>query len=731
MARLRNLGNAQASAYFPPPTGSTRSSPRKAAHESPSKRELRYTSLNDSEDSFLVPKAKAGADGETSPAKKQRVLRPVASNSRLLRKLSDESLAATPNRRERRVRESGLGRDSGSSLSYSKMLAKSMAKKQGRRLDAGLSFEASIMGSQIFEQQTIADEDEVEKSILCDEENEVEMDQGNIVIHIDDEEEEDDDEEPVVNVRRRRQQPKARRVVTDSEEESELEDKSVCSKSQKIPSREVSHEIENEMPPPLASMRPPFRKGRNQISNWAQEVIDLTGSPEPPSSFAVEPPVRVRSASLASSRPTSSESHDAGAILHFSPTPTKQRSPRKAPPVSRPSTPPAPQSPSKLVSPSKKNIRIPNAPALRPSIDAFWDPAVVNDWNDKHSPSKPLLSPRKQKLYKQLEMQMGSINLSDTESDESPPSPTMSPRKKATSPVKQPKAGADASAPTPAILRAQRKDFAARKHAMAEEFMIELDNTITGGKIAELSKSTGGIKLIWSRTLKTTAGRANWRREQIRCRTGSSPTDFKVDIRHHCSIELAEKVIDEPERLYNVLAHEYCHLTTFMISEVRNNPHGAEFKAWGAKVTRAFSQSNNVEVTTKHSYKIEYKYVWECVACGYEFKRHSKSVDPVRHSCGRCKGKLVQTKPTPRTPAAGKTGDAATGKSEYQVFVKTHFARVKKEMAERGEDTQMGKVMENVARQYREDKARRHEEAKAATQVKVDEVEIALEGLKI
>jgi predicted SprT family Zn-dependent metalloprotease len=330
---------------------------------------------------------------------------------------------------------------------------------------------------------------------------------------------------------------------------------------------------------------------------------------------------------------------------------------------------------------------------------------------------------------------MRSIDLSDDENEASLPSPIVSPKKKQgktqnPSPVKKGKAVSGSTSPNVGDIRAQRKDFAARKHIIAEAFLVELDKTIANGKIADLSESTGGIKLVWSRTLKTTAGRANWRREQIRMRTGPLPSDVTVEIRHHCSIELAEKVIDDEERLYNVLAHEYCHLTTFMISEVRNNPHGAEFKSWGAKATRAFADKG-VEVTTKHSYKIEYKYIWECVTCGYEFKRHSKSVDPVRHSCGRCKGKLVQTKPTPRI-AGGKNGNGKGGevkKSDYQMFVKEHFGRVKREMAEKGMDTQMGRVMETVAREYR---AAKEEKAKSkTTSVEVEEVEFALEGLKI
>ncbi|KAJ4348354.1 uncharacterized protein N0V89_009728 [Didymosphaeria variabile] len=259
---------------------------------------------------------------------------------------------------------------------------------------------------------------------------------------------------------------------------------------------------------------------------------------------------------------------------------------------------------------------------------------------------------------------------------------------------------------------------------MAEAFLAEVDAAITNGRIAELSSNSGGIKLVWSKTLKTTAGRANWRREQIRLRSGPLPSDTRVEIRHYCSIELAEKVIDNEERLYNVLAHEYCHLTTFMISEVRNNPHGAEFKSWGAKVTAAF-KTRGIEVTTKHSYKIDYKYIWECVACGYEFKRHSKSVDPVRHSCGRCKGLLVQTKPCPRGGAVDKDGKKQSG--EYQVFVKENFSRVKKEMDRRGEETAMGKVMAAVAKDYKKMKAAKAKEVES----QVDDLEAAIEGLMI
>lgn len=385
-----------------------------------------------------------------------------------------------------------------------------------------------------------------------------------------------------------------------------------------------------------------------------------------------------------------------------------------------------PLSPNKLVSPSKKKPVIPKAPDLRPSLDAFWNPEIVNEWNEQHSPAKKLVSPRKQQWRKDVHRVVDGLELESVSStDDERASPVQKPKNKSQrSQSTKENASNMANLSTKAI-RAQRKDFADRKNDIATNFLAELDATICSGAIATLSETTGGIKLIWSNTLKTTAGRANWRREVIRIKSTSSPPTYTTEVRHHCSIELASKVIDDSSRLYNVLAHEFCHLLTFMISEVRNNPHGAEFKSWGRKVSSAFAD-RGVEVTTKHSYAIEYKFVWECVSCGYEFKRHSRSVDTTRHSCGKCKGRLVQTKPVPRNGGAGKDGEGAK-KSEYQIFVKENFKSVKEQMDLQGLDTQMGKVMEVVAKQYRE----RKERDGAAGEKVIDSLDIALNDLKL
>ncbi|RSL65751.1 hypothetical protein CEP53_003581 [Fusarium sp. AF-6] len=311
-----------------------------------------------------------------------------------------------------------------------------------------------------------------------------------------------------------------------------------------------------------------------------------------------------------------------------------------------PSTPPKTSKPKGLMSPSKK-VQIPKTPH-RPSMDAFWNQDVVNEWNDHHSPRKLMLPPV-----------------------------TRSPSK--ASPKKDPK-------------KETKKAFAARKHALAESFLAELDREITQGEIAKLAESTGGVKLVWTKTLNTTAGRASWRRETIRTTRKTDGAQLSVTYNHHASIELAEKVIDDEHRLLNVMAHEFCHLANFMISGITTNPHGREFKAWAARCSAKFGD-RGIEVTTKHSYDIDFKYVWECSACGTEFKRHSKSIDPQRHRCGSCKGLLKQTKPTPR--GGGATG----GPSKYQIFVREQMAVVREENPGSPQKVVMKLIAEKWAKQ--------------------------------
>jgi predicted SprT family Zn-dependent metalloprotease len=237
-----------------------------------------------------------------------------------------------------------------------------------------------------------------------------------------------------------------------------------------------------------------------------------------------------------------------------------------------------------------------------------------------------------------------------------------------------------------------KKVFAQKKHEIANAFLRELDQSIADGKVSEMAALTGGITIIWSKKLNTTAGRANWKRETTKATIlgAEDKAETKITYRHYASIELAEKVIDDEERLLNVIAHEFCHLANFMVSGVRNNPHGKEFKSWALKCSRQFGD-RGIIVTTKHSYDIDYKYIWECTNCGTEFKRHSKSIDPSKHQCGTCKSKLVQTKPVPRPNATT---------SEYQLFVKENMKKVK----EQNPGSPQKQIMTLVGKMYQEHK---------------------------
>jgi SprT-like family len=127
-------------------------------------------------------------------------------------------------------------------------------------------------------------------------------------------------------------------------------------------------------------------------------------------------------------------------------------------------------------------------------------------------------------------------------------------------------------------MKQEKQAFESKKEQLAIDFLAELDSTITGGRISELTRETGGITIFWNKKLNTTAGMAQWKKEPTRTTTEDGSTCKTY--RHCASIQLATKIIDEEQRLLNTLAHEFCHLANFMISEIKNNPHGKEFKAW-------------------------------------------------------------------------------------------------------------------------------------------------------
>ncbi|KAK5449605.1 hypothetical protein LTS15_008680 [Exophiala xenobiotica] len=351
----------------------------------------------------------------------------------------------------------------------------------------------------------------------------------------------------------------------------------------------------------------------------------------------------------------------------------------KTPPATPPQSPSKLKSPSKLLSPSKRHF-VPHSPH-RQSMDAFWDHNVINEWNDEYSPKKaPATSPRKKGLARfQIWSDFEQDDDQDIGSSDSLPSPSTSPRKsraRSQSPMKSPeKEEKKRLAEEKRLALPRKKDFDSRKKQLAIDLVQELDVNVADSQLQRLACSTGGVRIIWSKTLRSTAGRASWKRTVTKMsgspvKEGREVTGPGVKVEHFASIELAEKIVDCEDRLVNTVAHEFCHLTNFMISNVRDQPHGASFKQWAGRVTSHLRKSNvdmwrRVEVTTKHSYVINHKYLWVCAGrektsamaflnieedegCGAEYGRHSKSIDTEKHRCGKCKGRLVQVRPKPR-----------------------------------------------------------------------------------
>ncbi|KAJ5848359.1 hypothetical protein N7455_012316 [Penicillium solitum] len=206
-------------------------------------------------------------------------------------------------------------------------------------------------------------------------------------------------------------------------------------------------------------------------------------------------------------------------------------------------------------------------------------------------------------------------------------------------------------------IRAQLAEFNQRKIGFAEEFLRHLDNAFDN-QISRMTEETGGIKIIWTKNFRNTAGRATVRSERFL--RGEAGVEEPGKRRNYATIELSEKVLDTEDKILCTMTHEYCHLLDILVTENRAKgtaQHGASFKQWGDRCVRALEghpiYGGRVKVTTKHTYEINHKYIWACKVqdCDFKVGRHSKSVDPKRQFCGRCRGVLEQIQPVPRAVA--------------------------------------------------------------------------------
>ncbi|KAG8629028.1 hypothetical protein KVT40_002893 [Elsinoe batatas] len=200
-----------------------------------------------------------------------------------------------------------------------------------------------------------------------------------------------------------------------------------------------------------------------------------------------------------------------------------------------------------------------------------------------------------------------------------------------------------------------RNDFEKTREAEAEALLIELEEKLGGGMIAEATKQTGGVQIMWTKSLLTTAGYAD--RRPIKTLDGK--TLYKV------IIKLSSTLLNERQKLLDTLVHEYCHLMVWFVDKDNITNHGPNFMKWGRLSEKLF-RDRNVKIEATHDYAIKWKYYGQCGgSSGTLHEVFDKDgnifllggcpgvracvrgkLDPANVRCKRCKGKMVELEVT-------------------------------------------------------------------------------------
>ncbi|KAL9184181.1 hypothetical protein ACHAXT_002267 [Thalassiosira profunda] len=266
-----------------------------------------------------------------------------------------------------------------------------------------------------------------------------------------------------------------------------------------------------------------------------------------------------------------------------------------------------------------------------------------------------------------------------------PAAPRTKPAKSVATPKKNKQSNATAASGPRSTLA-----FRKNREALTSHTFAEFDRKAFNGAL-------GSVKVTWSNKLNTTAGIT-----RMRGKLGEKHASTRV-----ATIELATKVIDDEERLRSTLLHEMCHAAQWIVDGTHKPAHGKAFKKWAAVSMR---KVRDVEVTTTHEYFIAYKFAWACTSknCTVIIKRHSRSVDPTKQCCGRCKGRLIEIE-VPREGETGYTAKKERKASEFALFVKSQSKSVKKSLAQQRsctpKEVSQSDVMKECGKLWRERKA--------------------------
>lgn len=287
------------------------------------------------------------------------------------------------------------------------------------------------------------------------------------------------------------------------------------------------------------------------------------------------------------------------------------------------------------------------------------------------------------------------ISVSDDSQDHTPP-PSIYKRieKKVDNTPKTPKPSSTVTFDPKSIQKtaSKPKNFKRYREEITKSTFEKFDSVIFKGALS-------AVKVEWSSRMTSTAGLT-----RLRAR-GSGPSMIRIAV-----IELSTKLIDSEDRLRSTLCHEMCHAAQWLVDGVAKPPHGSVFKKWAQLSMR---KVNGMLVTTTHDYVTNsFKFAWACTVDGCDFiiQRHSRSVDPLRHCCGKCRGKLIEIEVGSSKDDVAKNGFTPKKKraaSGFSLFVQAESSRVRSELEaeSKGKTVTQSEVMKECGRLWREKKA--------------------------
>ena len=167
------------------------------------------------------------------------------------------------------------------------------------------------------------------------------------------------------------------------------------------------------------------------------------------------------------------------------------------------------------------------------------------------------------------------------------------------------------------------------------------------------------IDLVWSRRMTSSVGMFVGRGgPRSRANHDGTRNPTKREIR--LSLPLLKRADQASEygvqEIVNTLAHEMIHQWQYDILRRRPN-HGQDFLR---KMTE-MNRDGALAVTTYHSLQNETlsftRFTWRCRHCGHVYRRQRRTIQPIRHRCGICRGALQELgsvsriKPQPVPPS--------------------------------------------------------------------------------